>query len=139
MKNETEIRVKYADTDQMGVVYYSKYLEYFEVGRTELLRELGIPYSVLEVDGIYLPVVECTCRYKRPARYDDVLKVVTSVRDLGRASMCMEYEIYRKEDSSLIASGFTRHASVDSSGKPVSMPDAVRERVEGKRQETSRR
>ncbi|MFQ5905824.1 MAG: acyl-CoA thioesterase [bacterium] len=133
MRSETEIRVKYADTDQMGVVYYSKYLEYFEVGRTELLRELGVPYRHLESAGIHLPVVECACRYRRPARYDDVLTIVTSATDIGRASIRMEYEIYRKGDSSLIASGFTRHASVDSNGKPVLMPDAIRETVEGKR------
>lgn len=129
MKGETEIRARYADTDQMGVVYYSKYLEYFEVGRTELLRGLGLPYTELESDGIHLPVVECTCCYKRPARYDDVLTIVTTIGDVGRASVRMNYEIYRKGDSKLLASGFTRHASVNSNGKPVSMPEAMRAKL----------
>jgi acyl-CoA thioester hydrolase len=129
MMCESDIRVRYADTDQMGVVYYSKYLEYFEVGRTELMRELGIPYRALESEGIYLPVVECSCCYRRSARYDDLLSIRTVAGDVGRASVRMEYEIYRKEDSTLIASGFTRHAVVDSSGKPVSVPERVRERL----------
>lgn len=132
MKGKTEIRARYADTDKMGVVYYSKYLEYFEVGRTELLRGLGLPYTELESDGIHLPVIECTCSYKRPARYDDVLSVITTIGDVGRASVRMDYEIYRKEDSTLLASGFTRHASVNSSGRPVSMPEAVRAKLRQK-------
>lgn len=129
MKNRTDIRVRYADTDQMGVVYYSKYLEYFEVGRTELLREMGIPYRELESGEVYLPVIECSCRYRQPARYDEVLTIVTVAKQVGGASVRMEYEIYRKEDSALIASGFTRHASVDCAGKPVSMPERFKERL----------
>jgi acyl-CoA thioester hydrolase len=129
MKNETDIRVKYADTDQMGVVYYSRYLEYFEVGRTELMRDMGIPYSELEAEKIYLPVVECSCNYRRPAHYDDVLTVVTVTGEVGRASVRMEYEIHRKEDSTLIACGFTRHATVNSRGKPVCMPERIRARL----------
>ncbi len=129
MMRECDIRVKYADTDQMGVVYYSKYLEYFEVGRTELMRAMGIPYRTLESEGVYLPVVECSCSYRRSARYDDLLSVRTVATNVGRASVRMEYEIYRKEDSTLIASGFTRHAVVDSKGRPVSMPEAVRQKL----------
>jgi acyl-CoA thioester hydrolase len=113
----------------MGVVYYSKYLEYFEVGRTELLREMGIPYCELEAEGIYLPVVECSCSYRRPAHYDDLLTVVTAAGQVGKVSVRMEYQIHRREDSTLIASGFTRHATVDVRGKPVSMPERVRTRL----------
>ena len=129
MTNKTDIRVKYADTDQMGVVYYSKYLEYFEVGRTELMRDMGIPYRELEQDEVYLPVVECSCNYRRSAHYDDVLTVVTVIGEVGRASVRMEYEIHRKEDSTLIARGFTRHAIVNATGRPVCMPDRMRERL----------
>jgi len=129
MTNETDIRVKYADTDQMGVVYYAKYLEYFEVGRTELMRKMGLAYSRLEAEGIYLPVVECSCSYRKPARYDDLLTVVTVAREVRSASVRMEYEIHRKEDSILIARGFTRHATVDPRGKPVCMPEKMRDRL----------
>jgi acyl-CoA thioester hydrolase len=132
MTSRTDIRVRYADTDQMGVVYYSKYLEYFEVGRTELFREIALPYSMLEKEGVFFPVVECECAYKRPARYDDVLTIVSSVNEVGRASWRVDYEIYRKEDSALIASGFTRHASVNSNGKPISLPEKLKDRLKEK-------
>jgi acyl-CoA thioester hydrolase len=113
----------------MGVVYYSKYFEYFEVGRTELLRDMGIPYGQLEAEGIYLPVVECSCNYRRPAHYDDLLTIVTTAELVGRVSVKMEYQIHRREDSTFIASGFTRHATVDVKGKPVPVPERVRRKL----------
>jgi acyl-CoA thioester hydrolase len=106
---ETLVRVRYAETDTMGVVYYGNYLTYFEVGRVELLRQLGFPMS--EVDRkVRMPVVEATVRYVRPARLDDLLRVRCWVAERKRASFLFRYEITHAERGDLIATGETRHA-----------------------------
>jgi acyl-CoA thioester hydrolase len=114
-----ETRVIYADTDAMGVAYHGNYIKWFEIGRTEYLRQIGYPYAVLERDGIWLPVAEIACKYKRPALYDDVLDIVTRVDDLGGASIVMAYEILRKESGDLLAAGKTWHGITDHNLKPV--------------------
>lgn len=86
-KNLTEYRVIYGDTDQMGVVYYANYLRWFEKGRTEFLRQLGVPYTSIEDSGLYFPVAEVSCRYHRPARFDDVIIIETTLNALNRASL----------------------------------------------------
>ncbi|MCX5781344.1 MAG: thioesterase family protein [Elusimicrobia bacterium] len=123
MKNELMIRVPYADTDQMGMVYYSNYLVYFERGRTEWLRNHGLTYRDLEAKGVYIPVIEANCKYISPARYDDEIKVVTKVSDVGPASVEFSYEIFSKDK--LITKGKTRHPLVNSSFKPIRLPDEI--------------
>ena len=109
MIGETTIRVRYAETDTMGVVYYGNYLTYFEVGRVEFLRQHGLPMS--EVDRqVRLPVVEATVRYLRPARLDDLLRVRAWIADRKRASFLFRYEIRQEETGAVVATGETRHA-----------------------------
>lgn len=100
---ETQVRVRYADTDKMNFVYYGKYLEYFEVGRTELIRYLGVSYKDIEENGVMLPVSECTIRYHRPARYDDLLTIKTSIPEIPEVKLITNYEIYNERQEKLIS------------------------------------
>ncbi|MBN1446648.1 MAG: acyl-CoA thioesterase [Bacteroidetes bacterium] len=116
VSHPTQIRVRYADTDQMQIVYNGKYLEYFEVGRTELIRSLGYPYAQMEADGIRLPLVEAHCRFHQPAQYDDVLTIISEVREEPRATLRIDYRVIRENSSgndTLIATGYTVHAFLD--------------------------
>lgn len=122
--NTTQLRVRYADTDKMGITYYSKYLEWFEVGRTEMLREIGFPYTQLEKEGISLPVIEAYCRYHRAATYDQLLRVVSTVRSLPRVTIRIDYKIYN-EAQELLVDGFTTHPFIGHSGKPVRVPKSL--------------
>lgn len=126
-----QIRVRYAETDGMGVVYYGNYLTWFEVGRTDLLRQLGESYREIEEnEGVYLPVVEAHCRYHRPARYDDLVDIVTRASRPSRASVQFDYELSRAEDRILLASGSTLHVAVGRDGKPRRLPRKLRELLE---------
>lgn len=118
-ESRTTIRVTYRDTDQMGFVYYANYFVYFESGRTELLRRLGRNYRDLERDGIFLPVLEATCKYTASARYDDLLEVTTRVARWTRAAIDFEYECRRAEGGALLVTGTTRHAFTNRDGKIV--------------------
>src|SRR5690242_18764953 len=118
-KNLSFYRVIYGDTDQMGVVYYGNYLRWFEMGRTELLRQLGMPYSSIEERGLFFPVTEVSSRYVKSARFDDEIAVETYIRELERATIVFAYKILRKSDDVLLAEGWTRHACVDGQGKVV--------------------
>ena len=122
IENKTEIRVCYADTDQMHFVYNGKYLEYFEVGRTELLREIGLPYEAIEKEGFLLPVLEAYVKYKLPAYYDDVLVVKSFLKKNPDLKVHIDYEILRKNSTDLIAEGFTIHAFIDKRNKKVTRP-----------------
>ncbi len=124
MKNEVVLRVPYADTDQMGMVYYANYLIYFERGRTELLRDLGLAYRDLEAKGIYIPVIEASCNYISPARYDDELMVLTTVSSLGAASIEFSYEILK--GGKRITTGKTRHPIVNKEFRPMRMPEEIK-------------
>jgi acyl-CoA thioester hydrolase len=123
-------RVRYADTDQMGVAYYGNYLRWFEVGRAEMLRWLGMSYRDVERGGVRLPVVDVRCRYRRPARYDDLLAVETAVSRLGRASVRFEYRVVRVEDGDELARGMTEHCFLDPEGRPVRPPSFLVELLE---------
>jgi acyl-CoA thioester hydrolase len=123
IENTTEVRVRYAETDAMGVAYHANYLVWFEVGRTALLEELGYPYAQLEADGIILPVVECHVRYRVPARYDEVLLVRSRCTELRGVSMVLSYRIENKATGTLLAEGWTKHAIVDRNMKPVKVRD----------------
>lgn len=112
MKFTTTIRVRYSETDQMGVVYHGNYFAWFEVGRVEMLRALGFSYAELEsVEDCVLPVVEANCRYRKPARYDDALLLETTVKTLRGPILVFSYALYREEQ--LLADGETKHVIVD--------------------------
>lgn len=127
--NTTRVRVRYADTDKMGISYYGKYLEWFEVGRTELLREIGLPYVQLETEGIALPVIEVYCRYHRSALYDQLLRIESTVKTLPRVTIRIDYKIYN-EDNELLADGYTKHTFIGKSGRPVRPPKPFLEVVQ---------
>ena len=122
MRTLASYRVIYGDTDQMGVAYYSNYLRWFEIGRTELLRQTGVPYKSIESQGLYFPVTEVSCRYFRPARYDDNIVIETTLAELGRATLTFRYKVYREESKELLASGSTKHACVDEKGEVTKIP-----------------
>jgi acyl-CoA thioester hydrolase len=111
----------------MGVVYYANYFVWFEVGRADLLRSLGWSYREMEHAGVSLPVIEAHCQYRRPARYDDELEVRTEGRMLSPVRMEFVYQVVRREDQSIAASGRTVHASLDSAGKPCRLPERIRQ------------
>jgi acyl-CoA thioester hydrolase len=122
LTNRTSYRVIYGDTDQMGVVYYANYLRWFERGRSEFLRQIGLPYSTIEREGIHFPVVEVTCRYAQSARYDELIQIETALAEVGRASLSFEYRIQLEATSTILATGTTKHASINASGQIVRIP-----------------
>ncbi|MEJ2032589.1 MAG: thioesterase family protein [Deltaproteobacteria bacterium] len=124
-------RVLYGDTDSGGVVYYANYLRYFEQGRTELMRDAILSYRELEEQGYILPVVECQCRYKASARYDDLLVIETALAEIKTVSCRFHYRILRKTDLKLLATGATVHAAVDRNGKLVRLPADLLEKLRG--------
>jgi len=127
---QTRIRVRYAETDQMGVVYYANYLVWFEVGRVELLRGLGFEYRQMEAeDDCMIPVVEASCRYKAPARYDDELTIHTEVANLRASVLKFRYRVMRTADSTLLAEGETTHVVTDSRMQKRSLPEKYVERL----------
>ena len=115
--NVTTYRVIYGDTDQMGVVYYANYLRWFERGRGELLRACGIPYATIERRGMHFPVAELSCRYFKPAHYDDLIVIETRITSVRRASLTFTYRITREVEAILLASASTKHACVDGQGR----------------------
>lgn len=129
IQSRTQVTVRYAETDMMGVVYHGNYLPWFEIGRTTLLREQGLPYRQLEEDGFRLPVLEVAVKYLRPAVYDDTVTIVTTLRERPLLRIRLDYEVYRGEE--LLATGSTVHAFIDRSGRPVRPPAAFSETMAG--------
>ena len=128
----TTCRVLYGDTDAAGVVYYANYLRYFEKGRTEYMRDLVKTYRDIEDQGLVLPVIECYSRYKAPAAYDDLLIIKTALAEFKNVSCRFNYRIYREdgEDSTtLIAKGYTVHASVNRNGRLTRLPEELLEKL----------
>jgi acyl-CoA thioester hydrolase len=125
VKRISSYRVIYGDTDQMGVVYYANYLRWFESGRSEFLRQIGLPYSTIEGQGFHFPVVEVNCRYTQSARYDDLIEIETTLVELGRASLKFVYRISRETDGSFLAGGKTTHACIDQSGRITRIPEIL--------------
>jgi acyl-CoA thioester hydrolase len=123
------LRVRYAETDQMGVAWHGSYFAWFEVGRTELLRERGMTYRELEAGDLHLPVIEARASFERPARYDDQLEVRTRVAAHSGARVSFDYEVHREGDGP-IATGFTAHAAVDGRGRARRLPPEVRRLLE---------
>jgi acyl-CoA thioester hydrolase len=127
----TKIRVRYADTDQMGMVYYGKYFEYFEVARTELLRASGLPYAEIEAAGFWLPVSEASARYIRAAKYDDLLRIIAKMPIAISPRLDITYEIRLDTTGELIAEGATTLVFVSSAtGKPTRPPQFYRDALE---------
>ena len=130
LTNVTNYRVIYGDTDQMGVVYYANYLRWFERGRSEFLRQIGLPYAGIEAAGFHFPVAEVSCRYAQSARYDDVIEITTILVELSRVYLLFEYQIFRQTDHLMLATGSTKHACIDRDGRVKRIPKMLVEAVE---------
>ncbi len=129
IKNETKIRVRYGETDQMGYVYYGNYAEFFEVGRVEWLRSLGVTYKSLEDTGIMLPVLNLNVNYLKPAKYDDLLTIKTILRKKPLVKIEFDFEVYN-EQNELLTTGFTSLVFVDmKKNKPIKAPQALLEKI----------
>jgi acyl-CoA thioester hydrolase len=120
LESRTAITVRYAETDMMGIVYHGSYLPWFEVGRTTLLKECGLPYRELEAQGYRLPVIELGTKFFKPALYDDVVTVITRLKERPMLRIHLEYEVRRGEE--LLVRGFTTHAFINPQGEPVRPP-----------------
>jgi len=120
----TEIRVRYQETDNMGVVYYANYFVWFEVARTEFLRKSGVAYRDLEKKGVYLMVASASCDYKSPARYDDIVRIETWIPELKNSSLKFAYRLFIGEK--LIATGESIHVFTNKSARPVRIPEEIR-------------
>ena len=123
----TRVRVRYAETDRMGVAYYANYFVWFEVGRTDWLRHTGWTYREMEGDGVSLPVIEAQCEYRQPARYDDEIEIATRGTLVTQVRVRFDYQLTRAEDQTAIAAGHTVHAAVDRGGRPCRLPARVRD------------
>ena len=122
--NETRVRVRYAETDQMGIVYHSNHFIWFEIGRVELLRQLGFSYRTMEAeDDCYIAVVDARCKYRVPARYDDEVIVRTHLKNVRESVIHFGYELVRLEDGTLLAEGETTHIVTDAQMKMTAIPD----------------
>ncbi len=125
-----EYRVRYADTDKMGITYYANYLVWFEAARTEYFRALGLPYTECEKEGHFLPVIESRVKYLAPSTYDDFVVVRTSVAKMGHSSLHFEYQVFLKSSQKLLTTGMTAHVFVDQKMKPERIPEKVKNLVE---------
>jgi acyl-CoA thioester hydrolase len=121
--SESRLRVRYAETDQAGMVYHSNYVIWFEVGRVDMLRRCGFTYKQMEAEGCHLPVVEMRCRFKSPARYDDEITVRTKLKNVRQGLIHFEYDILRCPDGKLLAQGETIHMTVDVDGNRRFFPE----------------
>ncbi len=122
IENVTTLRVRYSETDQMGGFYNSRVLEWFECARTEMTRKVGLPYSEMETRGLFLPLVETHIEFVGRARYDDELRITCKLAMSSRARVRFDYEIAHTKNSAAVARGYTIHAFLDASGKPVRPP-----------------
>ena len=121
------VRVRYAETDKMGVVYYANYLVWFEIGRTDWLRATGWTYREMEADGIQLPVIEAHCEYRQGAKYDDELEIRTRATQVSPVRIRFDYEVLRRGDAVTLAGGHTVHATIGASGRPARLPERIRD------------
>jgi acyl-CoA thioester hydrolase len=125
MTTSTKLTVRYAETDQMGIVHHSNYAVWFEAGRTDFIRQTGISYSEMEARGVLLPLYEIACRFKKPARYEDEVTVVTALKALSRVRIVLSYRVLRDADGMLLAEGETYHAFTDAAMKPLNAERAI--------------
>lgn len=127
MINETIARVRYGETDQMGIVYHANYFIWFDIGRTEFFRALGMTYKELEEQNVLLPVIDVGCKYLVSAEYDDEIIIRTSIGKLKGVKLRYDYEIIRTGDNKLLAEGYTEHAFVDKDLKPINFKRKFRD------------
>ncbi len=121
--HKTLLRPRYADTDQMGIIHHAKYFEYFEIARTELLRSLGLAYAELENDGYLLPLIDCYAKFIKPIKYDDLIRIETTLESYSGARLHLSYKIFNNETNELLSEGFTKHSWVKKSNlKPTRPP-----------------
>lgn len=126
--HDATVRVRYAETDQMGVVYHANFLVWFEVGRVELMRALGIEYKRMEADDdCHIVVAEVNCRYHHPARYDEVLRIRTRIAESRNRIVKFSYEVFRDSDGQLLATGGSTHVICGSTGRPKLLPEKYRQ------------
>ena len=128
-EHEIRVRVRYADTDTMRVVYYANFFVWFESGWVELLRSRGIVYRDVEDMGIFIPVIEAQANYKAPARFDDELLIKTRLAKIGESSVRFENEVYKLPSMELLCTGHTVHVAIDRDGKPIRVPDELRAKL----------
>ena len=133
LTNATELRVRYAETDRMGIVYYANYLVWCEVGRVEFMRALGGSYAALEAQGYGLAVAEATVRYLAPARFDDLVRIETTLVGVRSRAVTFDYMISHAEKGTRLATAHTALVSVDGTGRPTAMPSDFRARLEAAR------
>jgi acyl-CoA thioester hydrolase len=130
LTHETKLRVRYAETDQWGTVYHSNFFIWFEVGRVELLRSLGLPYKEMEEqDDSHTVVVEVKCSYEKPARYDDVIRIRTWIAESKEKTLRFAYEVFNDQTGTLLARGETLHVICDGQGRPKPLPEKYRARI----------
>ncbi len=123
-------RIRYAETDQMGTFYNARALEWFEVGRSELARSIGLPYTEWERRGAFLPLTEAYVKYSGRARYDDLLQMRVEAKMMGRVRLRFDYEIWHAEDDRPVASGYTVHPIVNHEGRPMRVPEWIQEALQ---------
>ena len=127
--HDAMVRVRYAETDQMGVVYHGNYFVWYEIGRVELMRALGFEYKLMErEDDCHIVVVDAHCRYLKPAKYDDVLRIRTRIAETMNRMIRYTYEVFRDDDNQLLATGETKHVICGSNGRPKLLPEKYRAR-----------
>ncbi len=119
------VKVYYKDVDQMGIVYYSRYFEYFEAARTELFNSIGLDVTTIENQGIYLPVITSHCDYKKGAKFDQEIIVETSISELPKARLKIEYFVHPKIRKQTLVTGYTIHAFMKKSGRPTKVPEII--------------
>ncbi len=124
-----ETRVRYAETDRMGISYYANYFVWFEAARTEYFRDLGFAYAEFEKQGIFLPVAEAQCRYVQPSSYDDLIRVRTIVSQMRQSSIRFDYQVFKNGAPKVIATGHTVHVFSGPSLRPIRIPEILKSKV----------
>ena len=132
IKYDHHLKVYYKDVDKMGIVYYSRYFEYFEAARTELLDSIGLDVTSIEKEGLELPVIESHCEYLKGAMFEQKLIVKASIKDIPRAKLKISYNVFQNQSKEVLATGYTIHAFIKPTGKATRVPNLVLESIKNK-------
>jgi len=130
LTHRTTCRVIYGDTDKMGFVYHANYFRWFEAGRSDLFRQLGISYKEIESEGIHLPVSEVHCKFISPSQYDDIIVIETTLDTSVKAGMKFDYRVFSEDGDKILAKGYTKHACVDHNGRLIRPPELITKLIE---------